>query len=107
MDEQQKAQNKKINQHSRRLNRLEEFATTTKLDLEPIVVGNSTCFARRNAPAFGRISQGFEAMEEEFSQINRRLDRLEQRQEYQFNQMAGKLENIMQALTRIQDLPEE
>lgn len=94
MNEQEREQNKKINEHSRRLTRLEQQMTTNELDLAP----------------GGRISMAFDAVEEDLdeiksaiSKINQRLDR----NEYRFNQVDAKLDVIINHLTGISDLPEE
>ena len=51
MEEQEREQNKKINQHSRKISDLEQRLKTIELDVEPR----------------GRISSSFEAIEEEWS----------------------------------------
>ena len=98
MNEQEREQNQKINQHSRKINSLESRLKTLELDVEPR----------------GRISYAFEAVEDDLDEIKsslgnleRKVDRLEQTSEYQFNQLNAKLEVIIEHLTGVNDLPEE
>ena len=91
MDEQEREQNKKINQHSRKISDLEQRLKTIELDVEPR----------------GRISISFEAIEEDLEEIKSRIARLEQNTEHRFNRLDAKLEAILEHLTGISDLPEE
>ena len=98
MNEQEREQNKKINQHSRKINNLENRLRTIELDVEPR----------------GRINMAFEAVEEDLDEIkssignlDRKVDRLEQTSEHRFNQLNAKLEVIIEYLTGVSDLPEE
>lgn len=91
-------QNKKINQHSRRIARVEEEVKTLKLDVEPQ----------------GRISNAFEAIEEDLDDIkssirklDQRLTKLDQRVIHNHNQLSAKIDVILQYITGISDLPEE
>ncbi len=91
MDEQEREQNKRINQHSRKISDLEQRLKTIELDVEPR----------------GRISASFEAIEEDLEEIKSRITRLEQNTEHRFNRLDAKLEAILDHLTGISDLPEE
>ena len=98
MNEQEREQNKKINQHSRKINNLENKLRTIELDVEPR----------------GRINMAFEAVEDDLDEIkssisnlDRKVDRLEQTSEHRFNQLNAKLEIIIEHLTGVSDLPEE
>ncbi len=98
MDEQEREQNKRINQHSRRITNLEQRLKTLESDVEPQ----------------GRISLAFEAVEEDLDEIKSSLNqldhkvvRLEQTTEHRFNQLNGKLDIIIEHLTGINDLPED
>ncbi len=98
MSEQEREQNKKINQHSRKINNLESRLKTLELDIEPR----------------GRISSAFEAGEDDLDEIkssisnlDRKVDRLEQTSKHRFNQLNAKLEVIIEHLTGVNDLPEE
>ncbi len=91
MDEQEREQNKRINQHSRKISDLEQRLKTIELDVEPR----------------GRISASFEVIEEDLDEIKSRITRLEQNTEHRFNRLDAKLEVILDHLTGISDLPEE
>jgi septal ring factor EnvC (AmiA/AmiB activator) len=91
MSEQEREQNKKINQHSRHLANLEQRLKTIELDVEPK----------------GRISTAFETMEDDLDEIKSRISRLEQNTEHRFNRLDAKLEVIIDYLTKVSDLPEE
>ena len=91
MDEQERKQNKRINQHARKISDLEQRLKTIELDVEPR----------------GRISASFEAIEEDLEEIKSRITRLEQNTEHRFNRLDAKLEAILDHLTGISDLPEE
>ncbi len=91
MDEQEREQNKRINQHARKVSDLEQRLKTIELDVEPR----------------GRISVSFEAIEEDLEEIKSRITRLEQNTEHRFNRLDAKLEAILAHLTGISDLPEE
>lgn len=95
-------QNKRINELRRQLSIAAEKIKTLELDMEPE----------------GRISEGFTALEnhmdENFAQINSRLDRMERqsnsrfdKMQHQFNQLQAKLEVVLEAITRVNDLPED
>ena len=91
MNEQEREQNKRINQHSRKISDLEQRLKTIELDVEPR----------------GRISSSFEAIEEDLDEIKSRITRLEQNTEHRFNRLDAKLEAILEYLTGISDWPEE
>jgi outer membrane murein-binding lipoprotein Lpp len=98
MSEQKREQNKKINQHSRQITDLETRLKTLELDVEPR----------------GRISLAFDAVEEDLdeikssiNQLDRKVERLEQSSEHQFNQLNAKLEILISHLRGVNDLPEE
>ena len=91
MEEQEREQNKRINQHSRQISDLQQRLKTIELDVEPR----------------GRISASFEAIEEDLDEIKSRITRLEQNTEHRFNRLDAKLEAILDHLTGVNDLPEE
>lgn len=71
---------------------------TSELDLEPS----------------GRISEAFNSLEEHLDRLEHRFESLEKRLEKRFeisdhrhNQLAAKLDIIIEHLTNINDLPEE
>ncbi len=84
-------QNKRINQHSRQIVDLQQRIKTLELNIEPK----------------GWISNAFDANEQEFSEIKQRLASLEQKVDAGFARMDGKLEAILNYLTKVDDLPEE
>lgn len=90
--------NKRINQHKRLIDNLRERIQSVELDIEPD----------------GRISNGFDAIELHLedleSRLSKRLDGHEKRfdrLEHKSNQLAAKLDIIIEHLTNINDLPEE
>ena len=87
MPEQEREQNKQINQHQRLINNLRERLQTVELDVEPN----------------GRISEAFEQIEQHLEKHDKRFDRLE----HKVNQLGSKLDIIIEHLTSINDLPEE
>ena len=84
-------QNKQINKLKRQVLRLEEKVGTLELDLEPK----------------GRVADAFDANEQELTEIQNRIIRLEQEVKHGFNQVNSKLEIILNRLTGVDDLPEE
>lgn len=91
-------QNKRINQLRRQLVSAVERIKTLELDIEPE----------------GRISEAFSALEEhiddKFNEVDKRFDRVDthlDRMEHQFNRLQAKLEVILDAITGIDDLPED
>lgn len=90
MNEQEREQNKKINEHNRKIANLQQRLKTIELDVEP-----------------RRISSSFDAIEEDLDEIKSRITRLEQNSEHRFNRLDAKLEVIIDHLTGITDLPEE
>ena len=91
MNDREREQNKKINEHTRQISDLQQRLKTIELDVEPR----------------GRISTSFEAIEEDLDEIKSRITRLEQNTEHRFNRLDAKLEVIIEHLTGISDLPEE
>jgi len=98
MSELEREQNKRINQHQRSIFELRERLKTIELDLEPS----------------GRISEAFEHLETHIDRLEDRIESLENRIEkrfnhsaHQINQLAAKLDIIIEHLTNINDLPEE
>lgn len=87
MNEQEREQNKKINQLNRRVNKLERTVNTINLDLEPD----------------GRISDAFEQIEIHLDEQDKRLDKLS----HDMNQVKASLNIIVEHLTGVNDLPEE
>lgn len=87
MSEQEREQNKKINQLNRRVSRLERTVNTLNLDLEPD----------------GRISEAFEQIENHLDEQDKRFDKLS----HDMNQVKASLNYIVEHLTGISDLPEE
>jgi chromosome segregation ATPase len=91
-------QNKRINQLKRQLAQAVERIKTLELDMEPD----------------GRISEAFTVLEnhidEQFEQVNTRFDRIDtrlDRLEHQFNRLQAKMEVMFEAITGLNDLPEE
>lgn len=91
MNEQEREQNKKINQLTRKLTAVETRLKTLELDIEPK----------------GRISSAFEAVEEDLDDIKSDISNFQQNVEYRFNRLDAKLEVIIEHLTGVSDLPEE
>lgn len=87
MDEQEREQNKRINQHQRLINNLRERLKTIETDVEPD----------------GRIAEAFDKIEQHLESHDKRFDRLEQK----VNQLGSKLDIIIEHLTSLNDLPEE
>jgi restriction endonuclease S subunit len=94
----EREQNKRINQHQRLINNLRERLKTIEFDVEPE----------------GRISNGFDAVEEHLEELDSKIEKLQQNHEKRFdrlehksNQLASKLDIIIEHLTNINDLPEE
>ena len=87
MNEQEREQNKKINQLNRRVGRLERTINTFNLDLEPD----------------GRISEAFEQIENHLEEQDKKLDRMY----LDINQVKASVNFIVEHLTGINDLPEE
>ena len=84
-------QNKRINELSRKVARLEQDMDTLKQAIEPE----------------GWISQSFEKVEEHLTEHDRRFDKLEQKIDYNFAQLRSSLSHIIDHLTKLSDLPEE
>ena len=87
MEEQDREQNKRINQQQRLINNLRERLKTLEVDVEPN----------------GRISEAFEQIERHLERHDKRFDRLE----HKVNQLGSKLDIIIEHLTLVNDLPEE
>ena len=88
MEEQEREQNKRINQHSRQISDLQQRIKTIELDVEPR----------------GRISASFEAIEDDLDKIKSRITRLEQTSEHRFNRLDAKLEAILEHLIGVSNL---
>ncbi|MDJ0718938.1 MAG: hypothetical protein QNJ54_32720, partial [Prochloraceae cyanobacterium] len=86
MEEQDREQNKRINQQQRLINNLRERLKTLEVDVEPN----------------GRISEAFEQIERHLERHDKRFDRLE----HKVNQLGSKLDIIIEDLTSFNDLPE-
>ena len=98
MEEQEREQNKRINQHQRLINNLRERLKTVETDVEPD----------------GRISEAFEALDHHLDDVEQRLgkrlddhDKKFGRLEHKVNQLGSKLDIIIEHLTGVNDLPEE
>ena len=87
MEEQEREQNKRINQHQRLINNLRERLKTIETDVEPD----------------GRISEAFEQIEQHLERHDKKFDRLE----HKVNQLGSKLDIIIEHLTGVNDLPED
>lgn len=94
MSEQEREQNKRINQHQRLINNLRERLKAIELDIEP---------DGRISEAFEQIERHLEAQDQRFDDHDKKFDRLE----HKVNQLNGKLDVIIEHLTSINDLPEE
>ena len=84
-------QNKRINELTRRVGRLEEQVNTLNNAIEPD----------------GWISQAFDKVEEHLSEHDRRFDQLERKIDHNFAELRSSLNHIVDHLTKISDLPEE
>lgn len=98
MEEQEKEQNKRINQHQRLINNLRERLKSVEIDVEP----------------GGRISEAFDTLDNHLDNVEQRLskrldehDKRFDRLEHKVNQLGSKLDIIIEHLTSINDLPEE
>jgi flagellar capping protein FliD len=98
MEEGEREQNKRINQHQRLINDLRERLKTIEIDVEPD----------------GRISEAFEALDNHLDDVEQKLskrlddhDKKFDRLEHKVNQLGSKLDIIIEHLTNINDLPEE
>ena len=80
-------QNRKINELRRLIQQNREDINTALRDVEP----------------GGHISQGFERLERDIDSLHRRFDVLSS----QVNRVLARQEVMLQALTKIDDLPEE
>ncbi|MGK7894722.1 MAG: hypothetical protein AB4372_14155 [Xenococcus sp. (in: cyanobacteria)] len=87
MSEQEKEQNKRINQLNRRVTNLERIVKTIDLDLEP----------------GGRISEAFEALDNHLEEQDKKIDKLAR----DMNEVKASLNTILEHITGISDLPEE
>ncbi len=87
MSEQEREQNKRINQHQRLINNLREQLKIIEVDVKPD----------------GRISEAFEQIEQHLEHHDKRFDRLE----HKVNQLGSKLDIIIEHLTSINDLPKQ
>ena len=94
MSEQEREQNKRINQHQRLINNLRERLKAIELDVEP---------DGRISEAFEQIERHLEAQDQRFDDHDKKFYRLE----HKVNQLNGKLDVIIEHLTNIDDLPEE
>ena len=79
MSNQEREQNKRINQHQRLINNLRERLKTVEVDVEPD----------------GRISEAFEQIEQHLERHDKKLDRLE----HKVTQLGSKLDIIIEHLT--------
>ena len=87
-------QNKKLNQHQRLITNLRERLKSIEADVEP---------DGRISIAFDAIEDHLDRQDEKFREHDKRFDRLE----HKSNQLASKLDIIIEHLTNINDLPEE
>lgn len=84
-------QNKRINELSRKVGRIEEQVNTLNNAIEPD----------------GWISQAFDKVEEHLTEHDRRFDRLERKIDHNFAELRSSLNHIIDHLTKLSDLPEE
>lgn len=98
-------QNKRINQLRRQLAGAVERIKTLELDIEPEgrISEAFSALEEHLDERFNEVDQRFEQVEKRFDRVDARLDRIE----HQFNRLQGKLEVILDAITGINDLPEE
>ena len=87
MSEQEREQNKRINQLNRRVTNLERIVKTIDLDLEP----------------GGRISEAFEALDNHLEEQDKKIDKLAR----DMNEVKASLNTILEHITGVSDLPEE
>ncbi len=98
MSEQEREQNKRINQLNRRVTNLERIVKTIDLDLEP----------------GGRISEAFEALDNHLEDVEQRLTTRMEEQDKKMDKLArdmnevkASLNTILEHITGVSDLPEE
>jgi uncharacterized protein YoxC len=87
-------QNKRINELKREIQRLTESVKTLELDMEPT----------------GHITMGFDRLSEDIDEVNRRIDGVDRKLDvmsHQIHQVLARQEVILEAITKINDLPEE
>ncbi|GAB4244721.1 MAG: hypothetical protein Kow0049_34590 [Stanieria sp.] len=89
MEEQEKEQNKRINQHQRLINNLRERLKSVEIDVEP----------------GGRISEAFDTLDNHLDDVEQRLskrldehDKRFDRLEHKVNQLGSKLDIIITIL---------
>ena len=87
MSEQEREQNKRINQLNRRVTNLERIVKTIDLDLEP----------------GGRISEAFEALDNHLEEQDKKIDKLAR----DMNEVKASLNTILEHITGVSDLPEK
>ncbi|NEP08986.1 MAG: hypothetical protein F6K14_01790 [Symploca sp. SIO2C1] len=85
------AQNRRINELTRKFGKLEMSINTLEQAIEPQ----------------GWISQAFEKVEEHLDEQDRKINRLEQNMNHNFAELRSSLNHIIDHLTKISDLPEE
>ncbi len=103
-------QNKKLNQHQRLITNLRERLKSIEADVEPdgrisIAFDGEGCAVARRIPNrhVDAIEDHLDRQDEKFREHDKRFDRLE----HKSNQLASKLDIIIEHLTNINDLPEE
>lgn len=84
-------QNKRINELTRKVGRLDQDVNTLKNAIEPD----------------GWISQAFDQVEEHLTEHDRRFDQLERKIDHNFAELRSSLNHIIDHLTKLSDLPEE
>ena len=106
--------NRKINELRREMQRLYEEVKTLKVDIEP--GGQRLRLPKQKAPALtvGHISEGFDRLSEDMDHLRNDLNQFksEMRKEYhqlshQINQVLARQEVMLEAFTKLSDLPEE
>jgi len=85
------AQNRRINELTRKFAKLEISINTLEQAIEPQ----------------GWISQAFEQVEEHLAEQDRKINRLEQNMNHNFAELRSSLNHIIDHLTKVSDLPEE
>ena len=83
--------NRKINELKREMQRAYEEIKTLKIDVEP----------------GGHISQGFDRLSEDVDRLRDEVRKNYYQHSHQINQVLARQEVILEALTKISDLPEE
>lgn len=90
--------NKKINELKREMQRLYEDVKALKVDIEP--GGHIT-------EGFDHLSEDIDSLREELSELKSEVRKNYHQHSHQINQVLARQEVMLEAFTKISDLPEE